>query len=88
MADHLEVFSGSHKWNINFIRAAHDWEVNFFASFFNLLYSSKLGWGGEEKLCWVLSKRGLFDIRLFYNVLVLHNVLISLKSVSGIVRSI
>jgi hypothetical protein len=82
--------SGSRKWNISFIRAARDWEVDFFASIFNLLYSSKSGRVGEEKLCWVLSKRGLFNGRLLYNVLVLHNgtPYLSLKSVSGTIRSL
>jgi hypothetical protein len=41
-ADHLEVSSGSHPWNVSFIRVAYDWEVEVFAMFFNLLYSSKL----------------------------------------------
>ena len=32
---HLELSSGSHKWNVSFIGAIHDWEVDVFASFFN-----------------------------------------------------
>jgi hypothetical protein len=78
MADHLDLSSASHQWNVNFLRAAHNWEVDLFTSFFNLLYSFKLRWGGEDKLCWVPSKRGLFDVRSYYNVLVPMIVLISL----------
>jgi hypothetical protein len=26
-------------------------------------------WGGKDKLCWAPSRRGLFDVRLFYNIL-------------------
>jgi hypothetical protein len=29
--------------------------------------------GGEDKLCWVPSKRGLFEVKSFYNVLVPHD---------------
>jgi hypothetical protein len=32
-----------------------------------------LGQGGEDKLCWPLSKGGVFDVRLLYNVLVPHD---------------
>jgi hypothetical protein len=28
---------------------------------------------GEDKLFWVPSKKGLFDVRSYYNVLVLHD---------------
>lgn len=66
----MEVSSGSHPWNVSFIKVAHDWEVEAFAMFFNLLYSSKAIQGGEDKLCWIPSKRRLFDVRSFYNVLV------------------
>jgi hypothetical protein len=70
VVDHLELSSGSHKWNISFIRVAYDWEVDIFASFFNLLYSFSVSRGVEDKLCWVPFKRWLFDVRLFYSVLV------------------
>ena len=61
---HLELSSASHQRNISFIR------VDVFASLFNLLYSLRVRQEGEDKICWVLSKRQLFDIRSFYNVLV------------------
>jgi hypothetical protein len=72
MANHLELSSDSNKWNVSFIRAVHDSEVDVFASVFNLLYSFILRWRGEDKLCWGPSKRGLFDVRFFYTVLVPH----------------
>lgn len=37
------ISSVSHQWNVNFLRAAHNWEVDLFTSFFNLLYSLRLG---------------------------------------------
>jgi hypothetical protein len=33
----------------------------------------QLRWGGEDKLCWTHSKRELFDVKSYYNVLVPHN---------------
>jgi hypothetical protein len=68
MVYYLEFSSDSHKWNINFIRAAHDWEVDLFTLFFNLLYSFKLRRGGKDKLSCTPCKRGFFDIRSFYKV--------------------
>ena len=55
------------------IEVAHDWELDFFISFFNLLYSLRLRPGGEGKLCWVPSKKWLFDVRSFYNFIVPHD---------------
>jgi hypothetical protein len=73
VVDHLELFSDSHQWDVSIIKAVHDWEVDVFASFFKLLFSFILRWGGGDKLCWPPSKRGLFDVRSFYNVLVVHD---------------
>ena len=44
--------------------------MDLYISFFNLLYSFRFGQGGEDKLCWVHSKRTLFDVKSYYNVLV------------------
>jgi hypothetical protein len=73
VADHLKLSGAFHKWNVNFLRAAHDWEVNHFILFFNLLHSFRLRQDDEEKLCWIHSKRGLFDVKSYYNVLVPHD---------------
>jgi hypothetical protein len=35
---HLDLFSGSLKWNLSFINVAHDCEVDVLASFSTLLY--------------------------------------------------
>jgi hypothetical protein len=44
--------------------------VDVFAYFFRVLYLVRVRQEGEDKLCWVSSKRGLFAIRSFYSVLV------------------
>jgi hypothetical protein len=61
---------------------AHDWEVDVFASFFKVLYSVRVRQEGKDKLWWVPSKRGLFNVRSFYSVLVSNDgFLFSWKSV-------
>jgi hypothetical protein len=49
VADHLDLSSVSHKWNVNFLRAGPDWVVDLFTSFTNLLYSLRFCRGGEDK---------------------------------------
>jgi len=66
---HLKFSSGSTQWNVSFVRAAYDCEMDVFASFFRVLYSIRVGWEGENKFWWVPSKRGVFVVRSFYNVL-------------------
>jgi len=58
VAAHLEFFGSSNQWNVNFARAAHDWEVDVLASFFKLVYSTKVSRHSEDKLWWVPPKRG------------------------------
>jgi hypothetical protein len=71
--NHLQFSNGSPQWNINFVKATHDWELDFFSLFFDQLYFINLKHDGIEKFCWNPSKRGLFDVRLFYNVLIRHD---------------
>jgi hypothetical protein len=62
LADYLELFSTSHQCNINFLRAAHNWGMGLFTSLFTLLYYVRVSRDGEDKLCWIPSKRGLFEV--------------------------
>jgi len=50
VADHLVVVSGSYQWDVRFFRAVHDWEVDVMASFFSLLYSSRVVHDGGDRL--------------------------------------
>ena len=69
-------------WNVNYVRAAQDCELEFFSSFSDQLYFLKLNWDCVVKLCWNLSKKGLFEVTSFYNVLTPHeNNLISWRCV-------
>jgi hypothetical protein len=68
VAAHLEFASGNNQWNVSFARAAHDLEVDVFALFFRVLYSIRVRRESKDKLRWVSSKRGLFDVRSFYKL--------------------
>jgi hypothetical protein len=70
VAAHLELFGGSNQWNVSFARVAHDLEVDIFAFFCILLYSINGRWEGKDKFWWTPSKKGLFNVRSFYSVLV------------------
>ena len=72
-AYHFELSSASHQWNTYFLIAAHDREMNLFTSLFTLLYSIRVRQGGEDRLYWISSRRELFDVRPYYNVLVPHD---------------
>jgi hypothetical protein len=37
--------------------------------FFELLYSQTVRPGGEDKICWIPSKRKSFEVKLYYQVL-------------------
>jgi hypothetical protein len=56
-------------WNVLFIRPVPDWEVNVVSSFFELLYSQEVRYGGEDTICWVPSKRKFFEVKSYYQVL-------------------
>jgi len=61
------------KWNIIFLSTAHHWKIDLFTSLFTLLYSIRVRRGGDDRICWIPSRRGLFDVGSYYNVLVPHD---------------
>jgi hypothetical protein len=75
VAAHLKLSGGSNQWNVSFVRVSRDWEVDVFVSFFNLLYSTRVRREGEDKLWWTSSKKGLFVISSFNNVLVCNDAI-------------
>jgi hypothetical protein len=46
-----------------------DWEVEVISRFFELLYSQKVRYGGEDKICWIPSKRKSFEVKFHYQIL-------------------
>jgi hypothetical protein len=69
IADNMEHSSNSIQWNIQFTRLIHDWEVGELASFYKCLYDCKLRGEGKDKLWWVPSRKGLFEVKSFYRML-------------------
>jgi hypothetical protein len=72
IADNVERDNGVSQWNIQFLRLIHDWEVEVLASFYHCLYSCKLREDGGDKLWWVPSRKGGFEVKSFYRALSGH----------------
>jgi hypothetical protein len=69
IANNAESSNGAIQWNIQFTQLIHDWEVEVLASFYRCLYSYKLREHGKDKLWWVPSHKGGFEVKSFYQVL-------------------
>jgi hypothetical protein len=69
IANNYDLMSGSHQWNVSFLRSLNDWEVEDLASLYSLLYSYKLG-GGADKIWWVPNRKGKFEVSSFYDILI------------------
>ena len=67
--ENMGISNGLIHWNVLFIRPVRGWEIDVVSRFFELLYSHKLRYGGEDKICWVLSKRKIFEVKSYYQVL-------------------
>jgi hypothetical protein len=69
IADNMECSSGSIQWNIQFSRLIHDWEVDELALFYRCLYACKLRGDGKDKLWWMPSRKGIFEVKSYYRAL-------------------
>jgi hypothetical protein len=47
----------------------HDWEVDSIFFFNVLYYSTRIGQGGDDRLCWMPLKRRSFKGKSFYKIL-------------------
>jgi hypothetical protein len=66
IADNMERSSGTIQWNIQLSRLIHDWEVEELALFYRCLYACKLIGDGKDKLWWLLSRKGIFEVKSYY----------------------
>ena len=66
IADNVELSNGVVQWKIAFTRLMHDWEVEVLASFYS---SFKFRGHLEDKLWWIPSSKGSFEVSTFYRVL-------------------
>jgi hypothetical protein len=69
VTDNLVVQNGVTKWNVIFTHPIQDWEMEMVLSFFTRLYSISVRHGEDDRLVWSLSKRGLFEVKSYYEVL-------------------
>jgi hypothetical protein len=69
IADNMEHSNGTIQWNIQFSRMFHDWEVDVVALFYKCLYDCNMRGGGVDKLRWLPSSKGVFEVKTFYRVL-------------------
>jgi hypothetical protein len=69
IADNVERSNDGVQWNIVFTRLIHDWEVDVLASFYSCLYLFKFRGHLEDKLWWIPSSKGFFEVSTFYRVL-------------------
>jgi hypothetical protein len=52
----------------NVFRPIHDWELEEMSRFFELLYSQQIRHCGEDKICWMPSKRKNFEVKSYYKM--------------------
>jgi hypothetical protein len=69
IADSVEQSNGTPQWNIQFSRLIHDWEVEELALFYRCQYACKMRRDGKEKLWWLPSSKGMFEVKSFYRAL-------------------
>jgi hypothetical protein len=70
VGDNLAVHNGVIQWNVLFTRQIQDWEMDMVLSFFDRLYSISARHGEGDRLVWNPSKKGLFEVRSFYEELI------------------
>jgi hypothetical protein len=66
VVDNLAVHNGVIQWNVLFTRQIQDWEMDMVLSFLDRLYSISARHGEDNRLGWNPSKKGLFEVRSFY----------------------
>lgn len=69
MADHVQFSNDTIHLNIAIYRSVHDCEVEWATSFLNLFYTIRLIQGGEDKICWIPSRRRMYEVKSFNHAL-------------------
>jgi hypothetical protein len=72
IADNMEYSSESIQWNVQFSRLIQDWEVGDLAAFYKCLYENKIRGEGRDKLWWMPSSKGVFEVKSFYRAISSH----------------
>jgi hypothetical protein len=69
VAENMQRQNGNILWNILFTRPVQDWEVEVVSKFFELLYSINVRYEGDDKICWIPSRRKSFEVKSYYKIL-------------------
>jgi len=70
VVDNLAVHNGVIQWNVLFTQEIQDWDMDMLISFFDRLYFISARHGEGDRLVWNPSKKGLFEVRSFYEELI------------------
>jgi hypothetical protein len=66
--ENMGIVNGYIHWNVLFLRPVHDWELEEVSRFFEVLYAHQIKHGGEDKMCWIPSKRNIFAVSSYYKM--------------------
>jgi hypothetical protein len=69
VAKNLVVQNGVIQWDVILTHSVQDLAMEMVLSFFARLYSNSVRHTEDDRLIWNLSKRGLFDVKSYYEVL-------------------
>jgi hypothetical protein len=62
--ENIVIVNGAIHWNVMFFRLVHDWELEEVSR----LYSQQIRHCGEDKICWMPSKRKNFEVKSYYKM--------------------
>jgi hypothetical protein len=69
VSEHMQIINEEVHWNVQFFREAQDWEVEVVMAFYGKLYETQRNVGRVDRICWIPSKRKIFEVRSFFGVL-------------------
>lgn len=70
VADLKKFDNGFLHSDLNFSRTVHDWELESLLSFMNVIYSISMRGNGEDKFCWMPTKRSGFKVKGYCQTLI------------------
>lgn len=69
VTDNMNWHDGDLNWDAMFIKLLKNWEVGSLQLFLDILYSSKVNQGEENRLVWTHARRGVFAVQAYHWIL-------------------
>ena len=66
VTDNMNWHDGVLNWDAMFIKLLKNWEVGSLQLFLDILYSSKVNQGEENRLVWTHARRGVFAVQAYH----------------------